>query len=122
MLFVYDDNILALSHQAEDAMKEIMGYFKAKEGSIKPPEIYLGANVLTYQLPDGCKVWMTSPKTYVKNSIIVVEPLLKEDRQGYILKSNARNPFPTGYKPEINVTEKLDHHLTSCFMQLIRIL
>ena len=35
--------------------------------------------------------------------ILVVERLLKEDSQGYILKSNARNPFPTGYKQEVDV-------------------
>jgi hypothetical protein len=32
------------------------------------------------------------------------------------------NPFPTGYKPEINVTEKLGQALASRYMQLIGIL
>jgi hypothetical protein len=64
---------LALSHRATDAIKEIMEYFKAKEGTFKPPEIYLGANVLTMQLPDGREVWTTSLKSYVKNSILLVE-------------------------------------------------
>ena len=84
MLFVYVDNILALSHQAKEVIEEIMTYFKAKDGSIKPPEIYLGANVATFQLPDGREVWTTSPKTYVKNSILVVERLLEEDGKGYV--------------------------------------
>ena len=39
MLFVYVDNILALSHQSEMAIMEIMQFFTAKEGSVKPPEI-----------------------------------------------------------------------------------
>ena len=56
--------------------------------------IYLGANVSKMQLPDGHDVWTMSPKTYVKNSILVVERLLEEDGKGYVLKSNARNPFP----------------------------
>jgi hypothetical protein len=73
MLFVYVDDILALSHRAEDAIKEITTFFKAKDGSIRPPEIYLGANVAKIQLPDGREVWSTSPRTYVKNSILVVE-------------------------------------------------
>jgi hypothetical protein len=30
MLFVYTDNILALSHRAKDAMKEITKFYKAK--------------------------------------------------------------------------------------------
>jgi hypothetical protein len=57
MLFVYVDDILALSHRApEDAIKEITTYFKAKDGSIKPLEIYLGTNVAKIQLPGGCEV------------------------------------------------------------------
>ena len=101
MLFVYVDDILALSHQAKESIQEITNFFKAKDGSIKPPEIYLGADVAKIQLPDGREVWSTSPRTYVKNSILVVERLLEEDNEGYVLKSNARNPFPTGYKPEV---------------------
>ena len=122
MLFVYVDDILALSHRAEDAIKEITTFFKAKDGSIRPPEIYLGANVAKMQLPVAREVWRTSPRTYVKNSILVIERLLKEDGEGYVLKSNARNPFPTGYKPEFDVTDELDQTLASCFMQLIGIL
>jgi hypothetical protein len=68
MLFVYIDDILALSHKAKDAITEITEFYKAKEGSIKLPDIYLGANVLKMQLPDGREVWATLPRTYVKNS------------------------------------------------------
>ena len=122
MLFVYVDDILALSHQAKESIQEITNFFKAKDGSIKPPEIYLGADVAKIQLPDGREVWSTSPRTYVKNSILVVERLLEEDNEGYVLKSNARSPFPTGYKPEVDVTDELDQPLASRFMQLIGIL
>ena len=113
MLFVYVDNILALSHKAEDAIKEITTFYKAKEGSIKPLEIYLGADLSMMQLPDGQEVWMMLPKTYVKNSILVVEKLLIEDGKGYVFKANAHNPFPTGYKPKVDVTEELDNTLSS---------
>ena len=122
MLFVYVDNILALSHQAKAVIEEITTYFKAKDGSIKPPEIYLGANIATLQLPDGREVWTTSPKTYVKNSILVVERLFEEDGEGYVLKTNVCNPFPTGYRPELDVTEELDSALSSRYLQLIGIL
>ena len=73
MLFVYVDDILALSHQAEMVITEITQFFMVKEGSMKPPEIYLGANISKIQTPDGREVWATSPCTYVKNSIQVVE-------------------------------------------------
>jgi hypothetical protein len=122
MLLVYVDDILALSQQVKDAIKEITTFYKAKDGKHQTTtEIYLGANILKMQLPDGREVWTTSPKTYVKNSILVVERLLEEDGKGYVLKLSARNPFPTGYKPEIDVMEELDHMLASRYMQLIGI-
>jgi hypothetical protein len=86
MLFVYVNDILALSHRAKNAIKEITDFYRSKEGSVKPPEIYLGANISKMQLPDGREVWTTSPKAYVKNSLLVVERLLHEDGDGYILK------------------------------------
>ena len=122
MLFVYVDDILALSHQAKVAIEEITEFYRAKDGSVKPPEIYLGANISKMQLPDGREVWTTSPKAYVKNSLLVVERLLTEDGDGYVLKSNVKNPFPTGYKPEVDVTDELDQTLASRYMQLIGIL
>jgi hypothetical protein len=93
----------------------------AKEGSVKPPEI-LGANISKIQLPDGREVWATSPKAYIKNSLLVVERLLSEDGEGYVLKSKVKNPFPTGYKPEIDVADELSPELASRYMQLIGIL
>ena len=44
MLFVYVDDILAVSHKAKDVIEEVTAFYKAKEGSIKKPDIYLGAN------------------------------------------------------------------------------
>jgi hypothetical protein len=73
MLFVYVDDILALSHCAKNAIEEITEFYQAKEGSVKLPEIYLGANISKMQLLDDCEVWTTSPKAYVKNSLVVVE-------------------------------------------------
>jgi hypothetical protein len=62
MLFVYVHDILALSHRAKNAIEEITKFYQAKEGSMKPPEIYLSANISKMQLQDSCKVWTTSPK------------------------------------------------------------
>ena len=64
MLFVYINDILALSHQAEVVITEITQFFTAKEGSMKPPEIYLSANISKMQFPgDGQEVWSSSPRT-----------------------------------------------------------
>jgi hypothetical protein len=73
MLFFYFNDILALRHRAKNAIKEITKFYQAKEGSLKPAEIYLSANISKVQLPDGREVWMTLPKAYIKNSLLLVE-------------------------------------------------
>ena len=113
ILFVYIYDILAFSHQAETVITKITQFFTAKEGSMKPSEIYLGTNILRIQTPDGCEIWAISPRMYIKNSIQVIKQLLKEDSEGYVLKSNGKNPFPTGYKPKIDVMDELEPELAS---------
>jgi hypothetical protein len=95
---------------------------KAKEGSVKEPDRYLGADVAKFQLPDGRMVWTTSTRSYVKNAIHFIERSLLEDGKGYSLKSKVKNPFPTGYRPELDITDELSPELALPFMQLIGIL
>ena len=116
------DDILSVSHKPCEAINEIVKFVKPKEGSIKEPKIYLGGDVGKTQLPDGHEVWTTSPRTYIVNSIKVVECLFVEDGEGYSLKNKVKNPFPTGYQPELDVSEELGPDLALHFMQLIGIL
>ena len=99
MLFVYVDDILAVLHKATDVIKEITAFYRAKEGSIKPPDIYLGMNIMKVQMPDGREVWGSSSRDYVKNAVITVERLFEEDGEGYTLRNTVKAPFPSGYKP-----------------------
>ena len=107
MLFVYVDDILALSHKATEVITEITSFYKAKEGSTNPPDIYLGANIDKMQMPDGRKVWGSSSRDYAKNAIITVERLFEEDGEGLTFRNSVNNLFPTRYKPELDVTEEL---------------
>jgi hypothetical protein len=122
MLFVFVDDILALSHEARKVIGDITQFYRAKEGSIKPPDIYLGSNIDRIQLSDGREVWCTSPQDYVKNAISVIEHLFEEDGKGYSLKNEVKNPFPSNYWPEIDVTNELASTPATRFMQLIGIL
>ena len=79
ILFVYVDYILALSHKATEVITDINSFYKAKKGSIKPPDIYLGANIDKIQMPDGREVWGLYLRDYVKNAIITVERIFEED-------------------------------------------
>jgi hypothetical protein len=73
MLFVYVDNVLAISHEPKILIDAIGEYYKVKPRSDKEPDIYLGANVKKVQMPDGREVWAMSPCDYVKNAIKIVE-------------------------------------------------
>jgi hypothetical protein len=43
MLFIFVDDIFALSHKARHiCVKEITKLYKARDGSVKPPDIYFG--------------------------------------------------------------------------------
>jgi hypothetical protein len=77
MLFVFMDDILALSYKAKELIESIGEFYKVKPGSDKEPEIYLGANVDKVQMPDGREVWASSPRDYVKNAIKTVEGLFE---------------------------------------------
>jgi hypothetical protein len=75
-----------------------------------------------FQLPNGKVEWAMGSRTYVKNAVRVVESLIVEDDPEAKLKSTARNPFPTRYKPELDVTAELNEELGSRFLQLVGIL
>ena len=96
MLFVYVDDMLAVSHKAKYVIKDIMAFYRAKEGSIKPPDIYLGANIMKLKMTDGCEVWGSSSRAYVKNAVITVEGLFEEYGEGYTLRDTVQAPFPSG--------------------------
>jgi hypothetical protein len=121
MLLVYVDDVLAISHELKVLIDAIGEYYKVKPGSDKEPDIYLGANVEKVQMPVGREVWTTSPCNYIKNAIKTVEGLLAEDREGYVLKNKAKNPFPMNYQPELDVLNELGPELSSHYLQFIGI-
>ena len=53
MIFVYIDDILAVSHKAKDVIKEITVFYRANDGSKKPPDIYLGSDIMKVKILDG---------------------------------------------------------------------
>jgi hypothetical protein len=94
-----------------------------KDGSVKPPELYLGASISKYQLPNGKDVWSISSNQYVTASIRTVNDLLKEDgRELQTGKRHGQTPLPTGYQPETDVSSELDDEQASRYLQLIGIL
>ena len=119
MVLVYVDDILIFGKNSKLTMDELGKLYEFKPGSVKEPDIYLGADMEKVQLSNGRVKWAMSSRTYVKNAVKVVESLIVEDDPEARLKTTARNPFPTGYKPELDVTPELNDELGSRFLQLI---
>ncbi len=121
MVLVYVDGILVFVKKPKTTMNELGNFYEVKPESVHEPVIYLRANVDKVQLPDGKVEWSTGSKMYVKNAIRVVEALITEDDPEAKLKMSARNPFSSGYKPELDVTPELNDKLGSRFLQSIGI-
>ena len=111
-----------MSEYPGNVMKTHGEFYELKEGSVKEPDINLGADIEMVQLPDGRRQWAMLSNTYVKNLVKVAENLLVEDGTGLSLKSTARSHFPSGYRAELDVTKELDKTMASRFMQLNGIL
>jgi hypothetical protein len=122
LLLVYVDDILAISTGPREIIQNIDDCYKMKEGSIGPPDTYLGAQIYKHSLPDGSWAWGMSSEKYVKNAVLTVETLLKEDESGLHLRTTALTPFPSQYKPELDFSKELNPDMMSRFRQLIGIL
>ena len=123
LLLVYVDDVLAISHDPEEIMKQIGKRFEIKNDEYGPPKTHLGADVELFTLPDGTRAWSLFSTSYVNSAVETVKALLAED--GRELKSGKRphkGPLPHGYKPELDVTNECDESMTSHYQQLIGIL
>ena len=123
LLLVYVDDVLAISHDPKAIMEMIGKGFDLKNDEYGPPKTYLGGDIEKFMLPDGTYAWSIMSNSYVKAAVNTVKDLLAED--GRELKSGKRphkGPLPSGYKPELDVTDECDAEHVSRFQQLIGIL
>jgi hypothetical protein len=108
LLLVFVGDILIISHEALklfDALKQV---YTLKPESVGPPLMYLGADVSKMQTVSGGVCWGMLSITYVKLAVGIVRDLLRHDEEGEDLKATAKQPLPTSYKPETNVSQELN--------------
>ena len=122
MIFVYVDDILVLSKNAKRLIDAISEVYELKKGSGEEPTTYLGATIEKMITGDGREVWTMSPSAYLANAVRVVESLLADDGKSEHLRGkSAKTPFPTGYRPETDLSNELGPELATRFQQLIGI-
>lgn len=120
MILVYVDDILHISHDTKPLMDAIGNIYRLKEGSVGTPERYLGATISQYQLSDGRSAWAMSAREYLKAAIDTLETNLT--RRDLKLRGGTKCPLPSGYKPELDVTDPLSEQESTEYQQLIGIL
>ena len=104
-ILVYSDDLLVCGLDPARILLHVDQHFKLKDGSVGPPTRYLGAEIGKYVLPDGTEAWYMSSEGYVKATIKHVEIWL--EKKGERLKTKAACVFPSGWKPECDVTNLL---------------
>jgi hypothetical protein len=123
MILVYVDDILHLSHDPDIVINALRKAYELKEGSVGPPDRYLGANVERVQLNDGREVWAMSSKDYLTAAISNVEAMRKLDGEPPLkVYGDCKRPYPKEYRPEIDVSDELDSKGIHRFQELIGIL
>jgi hypothetical protein len=101
-------------------MDYLSSVYMLKEGSVKVPETYLGVDVWMYELANEENAWAASSDTYVKRVVAEVERELSYiERQ---LKSNVKSPFPSGYRPDLDLTPELDPRHASYYASVMGVL
>jgi hypothetical protein len=116
---VYSDDLLVVSHNPQEILTKIDQYFKLKDGSVKPLDQYLRANIGQVDV-NGTTCWYMSPTMYTKSAVENIEIWLQ--KRGKRLPTKTACVFPSGWKPETDVTPELADEDASYYQQQIGVL
>jgi hypothetical protein len=121
-ILVYTDDILAISTNPRSLLTYIDQHFTLKPGSISKPTQYLGTTISEFRLDDDpTKVrWALTAENYLKEAIKNVQDWLEQ--RGRALKTKTTTVLPSGYRPELDVSELLNDEDASYYMQQIGVL
>lgn len=124
IVLVYVDDMIHMHHNPQGFMKQVNEVYRLKDGYGRPDR-YLGANIERVELSEsGDILWSATCRDYVHSAIKNLEETL--EAEGKSLKSYSRKsqdrPFPSHYKPEVDVSPVLTEELHSRYLQLIGIL
>ena len=111
MVYVY--NVLRLAKDEQEDMLKLNQVYRLKE-YFGPPDRYLGANI--------DKVRSMNCVEYMCGSIQNVDSILEGNKADLNLFGYVHRPYPSSYRPELDVINELDEELTSRFQQAIGVL
>ena len=121
-MLLYVDDCLAIHHDAEMALTELDNYFAMKTGSIRDPDIYLGAKLRAVELNNGVKMWSMSSAKHVKEAVENVKEYLDKHFHDRKLVKRATAPWPPSYSAELDATPELSPDMASYYQLQVGIL
>ena len=117
----YVDDVLVVSHSPKTVMDLLSKKYTLKEGSVKPPDLYLGARISKHYIPgsdDPGKVrWAMSSDDYVKSAVDNVKTELNKINSQ--LPKNVETPLSSGYRPELDSSRELTPSQINYYQGLI---
>ena len=120
-MLIYVDDCLHIHHDPDIDMTVLNGFYRLKDG-VQSPDRYLGANLEKVQLEDGSTAWSMTCVDYLKGAIRNVDNMLEEDNAALKMFGDGKRPYPSSYRPEIDVSPVLGTVLIQRYQQLIGIL
>ncbi len=117
-MLVYVDDVLHIHHNPKEDMDKLNGFYRLKDGW-SSPDRYLGANIEKVQLPDGSMAWSMTCVDYCKGAIKNVEDILEKNKVALKMFGDGHRPFPSSYRPELEVSPTLNAELTNTYQQHI---
>ena len=118
-LLVYNDDIMVICKDPKLVLQHLDMYFKVKDNSIHPPNIYLGGKLRPVMLPSGKICWGHSASKYVQEAVHNLEDWLKEQNSKHPTRCDT--PMSTSYQPELDTSEHLDAEMTNYYQSAIGI-
>ena len=119
-VLVYSDDLLFIANDPYSIACQIDQHCKLKDGSVKIPDQYLGANIGKMDLPNGQTSWYMSSEAYCKAALFNVEQWLEKRKEK--LPTRTACVFPSGWKPELDVTPLLNDEDVSYYQQQVGVL
>ena len=125
-ILCYVDDVLCISHKPKELLDAISENFTLKAGSVKEPDLYLGADISKYYIEGSDQPtkarWAMSSDSYVKTAVETVENSLKQVNLEFLPKKRIETPISAGYKPEQDASVELDPERLNYFQGLIGVL
>jgi hypothetical protein len=116
VVLVHVDDTPVASGDAKLIVEHLAKAFKLKPDGLGELDWRLGASTGKHQ--DGSVAWFALADGCAKEAVGMVERVLDRDGEGVTLKK-CQTPFPSGHKPELDLSEELNKGVASQCSQAV---